>query len=235
MICPKCGTEYDGNFCPKGCNSPILQKKNKNNTAAAIILLIVFFPVGLYLMWAKTTWHKAVKIIITLLFGLAVFSVIASNLDSDTGTPIKNVGEPSNNLQDENDNNVPADNNIPQEMTEDEYKAACEDIDYADAERYPENNKGKKVKFTGKVLQVSEPGIFTKNTTFRVAITKGEYGIWDDVVYVEYKRPKDAPRILVDDIITIWGECTGVTSYTTILLQDITIPAAKAKYITINQ
>lgn len=22
MKCPKCGTEYEGNFCPNGCNSP---------------------------------------------------------------------------------------------------------------------------------------------------------------------------------------------------------------------
>ena len=27
MICPKCGTQYNGNFCPNGCNSPYYKKK----------------------------------------------------------------------------------------------------------------------------------------------------------------------------------------------------------------
>ena len=29
MICEKCGTSYEGNFCPNGCNSPNFGKKSK--------------------------------------------------------------------------------------------------------------------------------------------------------------------------------------------------------------
>ncbi len=44
-----------------------------------ILLLIVFFPVGLYLMWAKTNWSKVVKIIVTVFIGFVFLCALASN------------------------------------------------------------------------------------------------------------------------------------------------------------
>ena len=37
-----------------------------------IVMLIVFFPVGLFLMWKYSNWNKVVKIIISVIFGLAL-------------------------------------------------------------------------------------------------------------------------------------------------------------------
>lgn len=42
-----------------------------------ILTLIIFFPVGLFLMWKYSNWHKAAKIIVTSLFCLIiVFGII---------------------------------------------------------------------------------------------------------------------------------------------------------------
>lgn len=38
MKCTKCGTEYEGNFCPKGCNSPYYKKKKSGGKVALIII-----------------------------------------------------------------------------------------------------------------------------------------------------------------------------------------------------
>ena len=39
-----------------------------------IVLLIFFFPVGLWLMWTRTSWKKWVKVLVTLLIALLFLS-----------------------------------------------------------------------------------------------------------------------------------------------------------------
>ncbi len=48
MKCEKCGTEYEGNYCPQGCNAPIPAKKKKSIfkkwwfwTIIALVLIVV--------------------------------------------------------------------------------------------------------------------------------------------------------------------------------------------------
>lgn len=56
-----------------------------NKNVLTIILLIVFFPVGLYLMWAKTNWNKAVKIVVTVLIAiLALVGLFSPKDDNNT-------------------------------------------------------------------------------------------------------------------------------------------------------
>lgn len=45
MKCQKCGTEYEGNFCPKGCNSPHYKnsKKKKSGGKTALIIIACVF------------------------------------------------------------------------------------------------------------------------------------------------------------------------------------------------
>ena len=116
-----------------------------------------------------------------------------------------------------------------------EYIDTCQTYNYKDISRQPDNYKGKKAKFNGKVIQVSE-GIFnSKKVTLRVAVTKGSYGIWDDPVYVTYTYSKGEDKILEDDIINMYGTIEGTESYFSVLGAYITIPAFKAKYIDIIQ
>lgn len=111
-----------------------------------------------------------------------------------------------------------------------QYRRSCKEVRYEEVARDPDSYKGKKVKITGKVLQVSEG--YRNSITLRVASAKDGYG---DVWYVTYVRGDNEARILEDDIVVIYGECNGITTYKSVLGAKITIPAAKAKLIEISK
>ena len=80
------GNNYNNNYTPP-------QKPQKNYTAITILLLIFFFPLGLYFMWAKTDWHKAVKIAVSILIGIyCLFFAVAFLADSDSSLPASSSG-----------------------------------------------------------------------------------------------------------------------------------------------
>lgn len=125
--------------------------------------------------------------------------------------------------------------NIQSEQTaisEDEYKSNCETVNYADVARNPNNYIGESVVFKGKVVQVQENG---NNVILRVNVTEGEYGIWDDTLYIEYKRKSEnESRILEDDIITVYGKMNGIKNYQAVMGNQISIPYLLAEYIDIT-
>lgn len=109
------------------------------------------------------------------------------------------------------------------------YKASCINYAYKDIARNPSNYNGKMVKFTGEVIQVSE-GWFS-SVTLRINVTKSEYGFYEDTIYCTYTYSENESKILQDDIVTIYGECKGEETYTSIFGQNITIPKVEIKYI----
>lgn len=103
----------------------------------------------------------------------------------------------------------------------DEYKYQCITVDYSDVERNPDNYKGKKIMVSGSVEQVQEGWLDT------VALRLNCNGnMW----YVTYMREEGESRILEGDYISCYGECDGVTSYTTVLGSQVTIPSLSMKY-----
>lgn len=113
------------------------------------------------------------------------------------------------------------------------YKNSCKSYNYKDIARNPDSYKGKPAKFTGKVIQVLEDG---NDVTLRVNITKDEYDLWEDTIYVEYTRKSSTEgRILEDDIITMYGDLDGIKTYETVLKSEMSIPYLKANYIDIKK
>lgn len=102
-----------------------------------------------------------------------------------------------------------------------DYIAGCTAADYRAIARNPGEYEGKDVMFTGDVIQVVE-GWFG-SVTLRV---QTDDGIW----YCTYSRSEDESRILEDDMITVYGMCTGVESYTTIFGATETIPSVAINY-----
>lgn len=68
-------------------------KQPKNITV--ILWLIFFFPVGLYLMWAKTNWNKTIKIAVSVILALLCIVSVAANgsdTENETTTQLSSTG-----------------------------------------------------------------------------------------------------------------------------------------------
>lgn len=111
------------------------------------------------------------------------------------------------------------------------FKESCNYYTYNEIARNPEKYIGEKAVFTGEVIQTIEDG---NRYILRVDVTPTRYS-WTDTVYVYYtKRDSSEGRILEDDIITMYGELTGTTTYETVMGASVTIPAMLASYIEIE-
>ncbi|MBR4711454.1 MAG: hypothetical protein IKP10_05430 [Clostridia bacterium] len=108
-------------------------------------------------------------------------------------------------------------------ISKSDYTKACTVVQYTSVERNPEQYKGKKIKVTGKVIQVMESG--SNSVVLRVSESD------DKVWYVTYKRANGESRILEDDRVTIYGECSGIVTYTTVWGSSVTVPGVNAVYI----
>ena len=103
--------------------------------------------------------------------------------------------------------------------TWEELKESALELSYEDLFRYAEKHEGKLVYYRGKVVQVIES---RGNFQLRVNVTSGEYGIWDDTIFLRYD---DAPvRILEDDVVAFVGIMNGTITYESVLGGEVTIP-----------
>lgn len=175
-----------------------------------------------------------------LIIAIVVIGIIGSaSGDKDGGSqsaPAANISESTNTADDTkttaSQTTAVVTTTEKQTVSESEYKASCEKVAYKDIARQPDLYDGKEVVFTGEVVQVQE-GILGKNI-YRINVTKGDYDIWEDTVYVTFTLPEGAARVLEDDIVTFYGTCTGTYTYTTVLGSSMTIPSVTAKYIDIQ-
>lgn len=101
-------------------------------------------------------------------------------------------------------------------------RSSYEKVDYKSVARNPSKYEGKKIRITGKVIQVIEDDV---SPTYRVA----QDSKYDRVWLVSYTRLiDDEPRILDDDRITVYGVCKGLVTYKTITGATMTIPAIQS-------
>ncbi|WP_201319262.1 zinc ribbon domain-containing protein [Paenibacillus sp. EPM92] len=114
--------------------------------------------------------------------------------------------------------------------TEDQFKESAKKMPYVDLARNPDKFKGERLTFDGQVIQVLEQG---NNVALRVNVTKGDYGIWEDTIFVNYRRQNGEDRILEKDVITIWGVAKGLKTYKTVLGSETSLPELDASYIKI--
>ncbi|MGP4074600.1 toxin regulator [Halobacillus sp. K22] len=85
--------------------------------------------------------------------------------------------------------------------------------------RTPEDYEGKKVKFSGEVIQVIEAE--GEETQLRIAVDDD----YDQVIFVSYDSSMIDSRILEDDKITIMGVSLGLLTYESTMGGEITVPA----------
>lgn len=98
-------------------------------------------------------------------------------------------------------------------------------ITYDQIARTPDDYKGKKMQFTGKVVQVVED---KDETDIRLAVD----GNYDNIIMVGFDPDiLNGSRVLEDDLVTISGKSVGTISYKSTNDGKITVPAIMAKII----
>lgn len=100
-------------------------------------------------------------------------------------------------------------------------------ITYEQVSREPKTYSGKKVKFSGKVIQVSKGD---SNIRLRVAVD----GNYKNIILVEYDSSIVSKNVLEDDKITVSGIFAGEISYKATSGATISVPGMLAKHIEFN-
>lgn len=104
---------------------------------------------------------------------------------------------------------------VAPEISEDDYKAECQTVDYKELCRYPEKYEGTKIVVKVKVSQIIDANFSGSEKAWRTYTDNSGYGFYaDDEYYMLDKRGGDAVKILEDDIITVYGEFTGLEKIT---------------------
>lgn len=118
------------------------------------------------------------------------------------------------------------------EISEDDYKAECQTVDYKELCRYPEKYEGTKIVVKVKVSQIIDANFSGSEKAWRTYTDNSGYGFYaDDEYYMLDKRGGDAVKILDDDIITVYGEFTGLEKITRALTSTTDeLPRVEVKY-----
>lgn len=93
-------------------------------------------------------------------------------------------------------------------------------ITYSDLSRTPDDYTGKKVKFSGTVVQLMEDAS-SNEVQIRFAVDDN----YDTILYCAYDKTIVDSRVLENDWITIYGTSLGLISYQSTMSGTITIPA----------
>lgn len=114
-----------------------------------------------------------------------------------------------------------------EETREEEAKGYNTGITYEQLSRYPDDYKGKKVKFSGSVLQILEG---TSSNSIRMS-TNGAY---DDVILASYSKSMVNGRLLEGDEVVIYGKYAGLYTYTTVMGSSLTVPLVIVDIISLD-
>lgn len=121
---------------------------------------------------------------------------------------------------------------VAPEISEDDYKAECQTVDYKELCRYPEKYEGTKIVVKVKVSQIIDANFSGSEKAWRTYTDNSGYGFYaDDEYYMLDKRGGDVVKILDDDIINVYGEFTGLEKITRALTSTTDeLPRIEVKY-----
>lgn len=114
------------------------------------------------------------------------------------------------------------------------FVSKCQNIPYESIARDENTYKYNLITLTGKVIQVIESDASSDGlvqVSYRVSLDED----YNQIVFVDYLRNSGETRILEDDVIIIYGQYNGLTSYETVMGGYITIPSIYAHIIDLTQ
>lgn len=96
-------------------------------------------------------------------------------------------------------------------VSAEDFKASCISISYKDLLRNPDDYVGQNIKIDLKIAQTGIPGSWLDSGEYMRAYSKSDYDLWyGDTYIIIDNRVDDDTKILVDDIITVYGTYEGV-------------------------
>lgn len=229
MFCPDCGEEIDdeSKFC-KHCGKSI-NIINTDNTKANSVEIIEDSenevnnidttqkkqPRSFNKKSSKTkedtqtskSKNKTIlKVIGGCCIGLIILVVIVGMISPERHTTV-------------NDKTNKTDN--PDNLTEEEFKANCTELNYNAYMKKPEQFERNHIKVSGRVLQIME---FTDSGTILLYQDNKR----SQIIYIMYDGTND---ILKDDYITVYGTAYDTTTYTSQTNKKTECPNIFANYI----
>lgn len=208
-----------------------------------LLILTVFGVVGM--VTDKKEKHSIKEVLIASVVGLVlIFFIFHKSQPSDTSAKDNSVREAKiSSKKSSSENNAEASSRAAEsssKATEASSRAATmsssEAVDkdpssyktgitYDQVARMPDDYEGKKMQFTGRVIQVIEG---KSETQIRLAVD----GNSDNIVLVGFDPDiLNGSRVLEDDLVTVSGTSVGTVSYKSTMGGKITIPAMVAKII----
>lgn len=203
-----------------------------------LLILTVFVVIGM--VTDKKEKHSIKEVLIASVVGLVlIFFIFHKSQPSDTSAKDSSSKATSVKSSSSSDNSSSAESSSSAAAALSSYYEAKKQSDAAEKEptqyqtgityeqiaRTPDDFKGKKMQFTGKVIQVIEG---KSETQLRLAVN----GDSNNVILIGFDPDiLNGSRILEDDLITASGTSIGTVSYDSTLGGKITIPAMVAKII----
>jgi hypothetical protein len=110
--------------------------------------------------------------------------------------------------------------------TKGRFIANASTISYKQLKKDPDRYEGRRVKYTGQILQIQEDGDF--GGFMLLSVTHEFDDFWTDNIWVNYSR---SIRSAEDDVLTIYGVVKGAKSYDTQIGGETYVPEVDARYI----
>lgn len=109
------------------------------------------------------------------------------------------------------------------EVSEEDYKSLCQQLNYEDILRNPDAYDGKYCVVSGTVDQIID-GILG---TYTFYVIDGYGNKWD----CGYMYKDGETHLLEGDSVTLYGKCKGTSNSTTVLGEQVTMPYVSAEYL----
>lgn len=206
---------------------------------ACIILGIIPCVVGLILALIAFTERNrkkgtAIAGLVCSLIGILLFAFImicepdGDNAQTeDVSHATEHALEQRESLTVESSEQEPA--QVPEE-TEQEYKDSCKEYKYKDVLRNPQDYVGERIKITAKIYSVHEES-WSNDGKYYFVYSNDEYNIWHGDRYAIYdRREVQDPKLLSEDVITIWGEISNPEQTTSLIVSSEEIFVIDMKY-----
>lgn len=109
------------------------------------------------------------------------------------------------------------------EISEDEFKNICKELNYEDILRNPDSYKNEYCKLSGTVSQTIEGWL----GSYTIYIKDSSGDIWG----CTYSYKENESHVLEGDYVTVYGMCDGTRNSETVLGKQVTMPYIKIKYM----